>query len=131
MLQVANQNTANIGLENTDITTNERGAIVVNDTCESSVPGVYAVGDVNGGPQFTYISLDDFRIVFGALTGNGQYTLKRSQKYSLHNIFNTSTGSCWSYRRRCYQQRLYSKTKEMLVATMPRAHVNDYLKGAF
>ena len=67
-------NTANIGLENTDITTNERGAIVVNDTCESSVPGVYAVGDVNGGPQFTYISLDDFRIVLGALTGNGQYT---------------------------------------------------------
>ena len=64
-------NTANIGLENTDITTNERCAIVVNDTCESSVPGVYAVGDVNGGPQFTYISLDDFRIVFGALTGNG------------------------------------------------------------
>jgi len=63
-------NTANIGLENTDITTNERGAIVVNDT------GVYAVGDVNGGPQFTYISLDDFRIVFGALTGNVQYTLK-------------------------------------------------------
>jgi len=60
-------NTANIGLENTDITTNERGAIVVNDTCESSVPSVYAVGDVNGGPQFTYISLDDFRIVFGAL----------------------------------------------------------------
>ena len=43
---------------------------------------LYAVGDVNGGPQFTYISLDDFRIVFGALTGNGQY-IKRSQKYSL------------------------------------------------
>ena len=39
-------NTANIGLEHTDIVTNERGAIVVNDTCESSVPGVYAVGDV-------------------------------------------------------------------------------------
>ena len=107
MLQVANQNTANIGLENTDITTNERGAIVVNDTCESSVPGVYAVGDVNGGPQFTYISLDDFRIVFGALTGNGQYTLKRSQKHSLHNLLNAATSSCRPYRRRCYQQRIY------------------------
>ena len=40
-------NTANIGLEHTDIATNKRGAIVVNDTCESSVPGVYAVGDVD------------------------------------------------------------------------------------
>ena len=57
MLQVAKPNTANIGLENTDITTNERGAIVVNDTCESSVPGVYAVGDVNGGPSiYVYFS---------------------------------------------------------------------------
>ena len=50
-------NTANIGLEHTDIATNERGAIVVNDTCESSVPGVYAVGDVNGGPHHICISL--------------------------------------------------------------------------
>lgn len=74
-------NTANIGLEHTDIATNERGAIVVNDTCESSVPGVYAVGDVNGGPQFTYVSLDDFRIVFGALTGSGHYTLKDRKIY--------------------------------------------------
>ena len=33
--------------------------------CESSVPGVYAVGDKLVVPQFTYVSLDDFRIVFG------------------------------------------------------------------
>ena len=113
-------NTANIGLEHTDIATNERGAIVVNDTCESSVPGVYAVGDVNGGPQFTYISLDDFRIVFGALTGNSQYTLK-DRKNIPYTTFLTPP----------INQGYTVKTKEMLVATMPRAHVNDYLKGAF
>ncbi|MDE8714981.1 FAD-dependent oxidoreductase, partial [Veillonella atypica] len=71
-----------------DISTNERGAIVVNDTCESSVPGVYAVGDVNGGPQLTYISLDDFRIVFGTLTGSGSYTLK-DRKNSPYTTFLT------------------------------------------
>ena len=124
-------NTANIGLKNTDITTNERGAIIVNDTCESSVPGIYAVGDVNGGPQFTYISLDDFRIVFGALTGNGQYTLK-DRKNIPYTTFLTPPLARVGFTEEDAINKGYTvKTKEMLVATMPRAHVNDYLKGAF
>lgn len=48
----------------------------VNKHLETSVPGVFAVGDVNGGLQFTYISLDDFRIVFNYLTGDGSYNLE-------------------------------------------------------
>ena len=64
-------NTAGLGLENTDIQVTDRGAIQVNRHLETSVPGVFAVGDVNGGPQFTYMSLDDFRIVFNYLTGDG------------------------------------------------------------
>ena len=35
------------------------------------MPGVWAIGDVKGGPQFTYISLDDFRIIKDELFGNG------------------------------------------------------------
>ena len=124
-------NTANIGLENTDITTNERGAIVVNDTCESSVPGVYAVGDVNGGPQFTYISLDDFRIVFGALTGNGQYTLKDRKNIPYTTFLTPPLARIGLTEEDAINKGYTVKTKEMLVATMPRAHVNDYLKGAF
>ena len=124
-------NTANIGLENTDITTNERGAIVVNDTCESSVPGVYAVGDVNGGPQFTYISLDDFRIVCGALTGNGQYTLKDRKNIPYTTFLTPPLARIGLTEEDSINKGYTVKTKEMLVATMPRAHVNDYLKGAF
>ncbi|MGE5337800.1 MAG: mercuric reductase [Gemmatimonadota bacterium] len=41
----------------------ERGFIVVDDTLQTDVPGIYAVGDVKGGPQFTHISYDDFRIL--------------------------------------------------------------------
>ena len=124
-------NTTNIGLENTDITTNERGAIVVNDTCESSVPGVYAVGDVNGGPQFTYISLDDFRIVFGALTGNGHYTLKDRKNIPYTTFLTPPLARVGLTEEEAINKGYTVKTKEMLVATMPRAHVNDYLKGAF
>ena len=124
-------NTANIGLEHTDIATNERGAIVVNDTCESSVPGVYAVGDVNGGPQFTYVSLDDFRIVFGTLTGNGQYTLKDRKNIPYTTFLTPPLSRVGLTEEDAINQGYTVKTKEMLVATMPRAHVNDYLKGAF
>ena len=63
-------------MENTDIALTERGGIQVNKHLETSVPGVFAVGDVNGGLQFTYISLDDFRIVFNYLTGDGSYNLE-------------------------------------------------------
>lgn len=124
-------NTANIGLENTDITTNDRGAIVVNDTCESSVPGVYAVGDVNGGPQFTYISLDDFRIVFGALTGNSNYTLKDRKNIPYTTFLTPPLARVGLTEEEAINKGYTIKTKEMLVATMPRAHVNDNLKGAF
>ena len=124
-------NTTNIGLENTDITTNERGAIVVNDTCESSVPGVYAVGDVNGGPQFTYISLDDFRIVFGVLTGNGHYTLKDRKNIPYTTFLTPPLARVGLTEEEAINKGYTVKTKEMLVATMPRAHVNDNLKGAF
>lgn len=52
-----------LGLDQADIRTDDRGYIVVDEHLRTSVPGVYAIGDVNGGPQFTYVSLDDYRIV--------------------------------------------------------------------
>ncbi|MGW0160864.1 FAD-dependent oxidoreductase [Mycobacterium sp. NPDC003323] len=51
------------------IQTTDRGAIVVDQFLRTTNPRVYAVGDVNGGAQFTYISLDDQRIVLDQLTG--------------------------------------------------------------
>jgi pyruvate/2-oxoglutarate dehydrogenase complex dihydrolipoamide dehydrogenase (E3) component len=41
----------------------ERGYVTVDATLQTSVPGIYAVGDVKGGPQFTHIAYDDFRIL--------------------------------------------------------------------
>jgi pyruvate/2-oxoglutarate dehydrogenase complex dihydrolipoamide dehydrogenase (E3) component len=63
--------TADLGLDRAGIRTDDRGCIVVDEHLRTSVPGVFAIGDVNGGPQFTYISLDDYRIVLDQLTGAG------------------------------------------------------------
>lgn len=64
-------NTENLGLENTAIETTDRGAIKVDDFLRTTVDNVWAIGDVKGGLQFTYISLDDFRIIKDQLFGTG------------------------------------------------------------
>ncbi|MDK7259071.1 pyridine nucleotide-disulfide oxidoreductase, partial [Streptococcus agalactiae] len=53
----------------------QRGEIVVNDKLETTVQNVWALGDVHGGLQFTYTSLDDFRIVSNNLYGDGKRSL--------------------------------------------------------
>lgn len=56
-------NSDTLHLKAAGIHTDERGFIKVNDRLETNVPGVYALGDIKGGPAFTHISYDDFRIV--------------------------------------------------------------------
>jgi len=68
--------TAGLGLEAAGIEVGERGEVVVDDLLRarvdgSSADGVWAVGDVNGGPQQTYVSYDDNRIVLSQLDGAG------------------------------------------------------------
>ena len=63
--------TENLQLQNAGVDVNERGAIVVNKYLRTSADNIWAMGDVTGGVQFTYISLDDFRIVRDNLLGEG------------------------------------------------------------
>jgi pyruvate/2-oxoglutarate dehydrogenase complex dihydrolipoamide dehydrogenase (E3) component len=53
------------------IQVDERGFIPVNDRLETIVPGIYALGDVKGGPAFTHISYDDYRILRSNLLEGG------------------------------------------------------------
>lgn len=64
-------NTDTLNLAVADIAVDKRGFIQVNDKLETSAPGVFAVGDVNGGPAFTHISYDDFRILKSNLLEGG------------------------------------------------------------
>lgn len=60
-------NTDDLGLDNAGVETNERGFIDVNDRLETNVPGIWAIGDVKGGPAFTHISFDDHLVIFDNL----------------------------------------------------------------
>jgi pyruvate/2-oxoglutarate dehydrogenase complex dihydrolipoamide dehydrogenase (E3) component len=56
-------NTDTLGLELTGVKTDEKGYIEVNTQLQTNVKHIYALGDVHGGPQFTHLSYDDFRVV--------------------------------------------------------------------
>jgi pyruvate/2-oxoglutarate dehydrogenase complex dihydrolipoamide dehydrogenase (E3) component len=56
-------NTDTLRLAAAGVATDARGFVTVNDRLETSAPGVYALGDVKGGPAFTHISYDDFRVI--------------------------------------------------------------------
>jgi pyruvate/2-oxoglutarate dehydrogenase complex dihydrolipoamide dehydrogenase (E3) component len=60
-------NTDELGLESTGVELTKTGFIKVNGRLETNVTGIWALGDVNGGPAFTHISYNDYQIVYGNL----------------------------------------------------------------
>ena len=68
-------NTEKLNLEAAGVEADKRGQIKVNERLETNVNGVWALGDVKGGPAFTHISYDDFRILRTNLLEGGDATI--------------------------------------------------------
>ncbi len=76
-------NTEGLGLELAGVELTDRGYIKVNDRLQTTAPGVWAIGEVAGSPQFTHISADDFRVVHDNLNGVEHVTAGRQVPYCL------------------------------------------------
>jgi dihydrolipoamide dehydrogenase len=68
-------NTENLNLAAAGVKTNERGYINVNGKLETNIEGIYALGDVKGGPAFTHISFDDYRVIRDNILHNKNKTI--------------------------------------------------------
>ena len=77
--------TQDLDLPAAGVETTANGFIKVNDRLETNIPGIWAIGDVSGGPQFTHASLDDFRILRDNVFGNGSRS--RSDRYVPSTLF--------------------------------------------
>jgi len=76
-------NTEGLGLESAGVKLTDRGYIKVNERLQTTAPGVWAIGEVAGSPQFTHISIDDFRVVHDNLNGLDHTTTGRQVPYCL------------------------------------------------
>ena len=76
-------NTERLCLELAGVELTDHGYIKVNERLQTTAPGVWAIGEIAGSPQFTHISIDDFRVVHANLTGGNRVTMGRQVPYCL------------------------------------------------
>lgn len=80
-------NTEELHADRAGVELNSRGAVVTDDNRKTTAPNIWAMGDVVGGLQFTYVSLDDFRIVWSQMNG-GEYS-QAKRKAVPYSVFIT------------------------------------------
>ncbi len=115
-------NIANLGLEKTTIQTNDYG-IVVDDHLRTDATNVWAMGDVRGGAQFTFISLDDYRIVYDQLMGQGKRSLQE-QATVPHTVFlNPPLSTIGLNEEQATAQGINYRVAKLPAAAMPKAHI--------
>jgi pyruvate/2-oxoglutarate dehydrogenase complex dihydrolipoamide dehydrogenase (E3) component len=76
-------NTDDLGLETVGLKTSQHGFIEVNERLATNVRGVWAAGDIRGGPMFTHTAWDDYRVLQSQLAGDGSRTTKRIVPYAV------------------------------------------------
>ncbi|QMR46883.1 pyridine nucleotide-disulfide oxidoreductase [Citrobacter freundii] len=116
-------------LKNAGVDVNDRGGIIVNRYLRTSADNIWAMGDVTGGLQFTYISLDDFRIVRDSLLGDGLRNTGDRQNVP-YSVFMTPPLS----RVGMSEEQARASGAEVQIVTLPvtaipRARVMDDTRG--
>jgi probable pyridine nucleotide-disulfide oxidoreductase len=124
--------TSNLALEAAGVRTTAHGAIEVDEHLRTSQPHIFALGDVNGGPQFTYVSLDDSRIVLDQLLGDGKRTTGDRVAVP-HTLFITpplATAGLTEKEARA-QGRHITVSRENVadIVAMPRAYTVEETRG--
>ncbi|OQR18742.1 FAD-dependent oxidoreductase [Ligilactobacillus salivarius] len=123
--------TAALHLEKTSLEVGQRGEIVVNDKLETSVPNIYAMGDVAGCLQFTYISLDDWRIVDNQLFGDKTRTKKNRPVFANSIFIKPAISSAGLTESELKAQGKAYKVLTMPAAGVPKAQVIGNPRGAY
>lgn len=123
--------TETLHLAETGLATDTRGFIPVDDHLATAVEGIWAVGDVNGGPEFTHVSLDDYRIVKAQITGQGDYTSTKGRIMTYAVFTDPELGRVGltetEARRQGYAVRVARLAANTV--TMPRAQTSGETEG--
>lgn len=116
-------NTKGLNLEAAGVQVNERGGIITDDSRTTTAPHIYAMGDVVGGLQFTYISLDDYRIVRSKIIGDGSYTLDKRGAVPYSVFLNPPFSRVGMSEAEALKAGHKVKTARLGAAAIPKAQV--------
>ena len=123
--------TAGLNLAAAGVETDERGAIRVDEHLHTSVPNIYAIGDVTGGLQFTYISLDDYRIIRDELFGDGGRTTANRGPVPYSVFIAPPLSHVGMHEAEARKAGLDIRVTKIAVSTIPRARILGPAEGIF
>ena len=121
-------NTENLDLPAAGIATDDKGFVWVNSRLETNVAGVYGIGDVKGGPAFTHISYDDFRVLRANLLENKDVTIEgRMVPYTI--FIDPQLGRIGLTEKEAREQKRAIRVAKMPMTYVARAREFGEMRG--
>lgn len=124
-------NVADLHLERTSIKKGSHGEILVNDTLETNVKNIYALGDVAGSSQFTYISLDDWRIMANHLYGDKTRSRLNRPVFASTVFLNPAISSVGQTEAQLKEAGIPYKVLQMPTSSVPKSQVIGNPRGGY
>ena len=121
--------TSKLNLEKAGIKTLENGGIWTDEKLQTSNPKVWAVGDVRGKEQFTYASLDDFRILRSQFYGNGGYSLNNRKNLPNSVFLQVPFSKVGLTEKQALAEGFKIKVKEIPAAAIPKLQLEFKTTG--
>ena len=124
-------NIEDLHVENAGVEVSERGFINVNDHLQTNKPHIFAMGDINGGPQFTYVSLDDYRIVKSYLDGDGSYSRKERQGIAFSAFLHPTFSKVGLGEKDAREKGYNVRVSKLPVTAIPKAKILGNQAGIY
>ena len=122
-------NTDGLNLEAAGVKTDERGAVAVDETLKTTADNIWAMGDVKGGLQFTYISLDDFRIIRDNVYGNGNRTVNDRNVIPYSVFINPPLSRVGMTEKEAVEKGYEVKTGKLEAMAIPKGKIEGVTDG--
>jgi len=122
-------NIEGLNLEAAGVEVTDRGAIKVDPFLKTTVPHIWALGDVKGGLQFTYISLDDYRIVRNDLFGDHSHTTNDRDVVPYSVFIDPPLSRVGISEEAAVEQGFEIKVAKLPAAAIPRARLINETEG--
>jgi pyruvate/2-oxoglutarate dehydrogenase complex dihydrolipoamide dehydrogenase (E3) component len=124
-------NIDSLNLDAAGIELSEDGSIEVNKHLQTNLEHIYAMGDVKGGLEHTYISLDDYRIVLSHLFEGGTYSLDDRKYVPFATFINPTLSSAGLTEKKAKEEGYNTKVASLPASSIPRAKVHGNQVGMY